>query len=124
MELHKLSFCKIKKLSDSIAEVIVHEGKEVDLEMVAEYHQWITENLSAPCGLLINKVNKYAYAFEAQLKIADLPKIRAVAVIAYNRISAVSSLALTKLPGQEQWNIKMFSDRTDGLEWLEGELDK
>ena len=58
MDLHELSFGKMIVLSDDLAEVIVDEGVEMDLQMVDEYHEWILEHLDSPCMLLINK--KYA----------------------------------------------------------------
>ena len=124
MESSKLSFCKINKVSESIAEIIVYDGIEVDLKMVEEYHKWISENLSTPCALLVNKINKYTYTFEAQINLIDLPQIKAIAVITYNRISELTTATLTKLPRKTKWNLKMFYTKEDGLEWLESELQK
>lgn len=124
MDSYKLSFCKINKLTNSVAEIIVNEGVEMDLAMVREYHRWISENLSSPSGLLVNKVNKYTYTFEAQIQLADLPQIKAMSVITYDKISIVSTKALSNMPRQQNWNLKIFDKRDDALVWLENELSK
>lgn len=122
MYSHKLSFCRINKLGDRIAEVIVDEGVEVDMEMVAEYHRWIEENLEDPCGLLINKLHKYTYTFEAQTRIAELPMIRAMGVVAYSSVSEVTTKSLIRIPRESKWNIRIFPERGKALAWLEEEL--
>lgn len=124
MDSYKLSFGKINKLNDSIAEIIVNEGVEMNLKMVKEYHIWISEHLLDPCGLLINKINGYTYTFEAQRELANLPQIKAMAVITYNKISAVSTKVLTKIPRENKWNLEMFDERSQGLEWLKKEIGK
>jgi hypothetical protein len=124
METHKLSFCKINKLNDSVAEVIVNEGAEVDSEMVEEYHGWLAANLKPPYGLLINRINQYSYDFEAQTKIGDLPEIKAITVVVYSKISEVATRVLMQIPRRHKWNIEMFHQRQIALEWLEDELEK
>lgn len=119
----KLSFCKINAISDTVAEIIVNDGIEVTMMMVEEYHRWITENLSEPVGLLINKINKYTYTFEAQMNIANLPQIKAMAVVTYSNIAKVSTDSLNNLPREKKWNLQMFDDRDDALEWLEKQLE-
>ena len=108
MNSHELSFCTINKIDDSIAEIIVNDGIEIDIDMVAEYHAWIDDKLSTPCGLLINKINKYTYTFEAQLKIADLQKIKSIAVICYSEITKATTKSLTKLPRQRKLHLSVF----------------
>lgn len=124
MDSYKLSFGKINKLNDSIAEIIVDEGVEMDLKMVKEYHIWIAEHLLDPCGLLINKINRYTYTFEAQRELANLPQIKAMAVITYNTVSTVSTKVLSKMPRKNKWNLEMFEERNKGLEWLKKEIRK
>lgn len=124
MDSVRLSFCRIIKLNDSIAEVIVNDGVEIDSSMLEEYHEWIENNLADPCGLLINKINRYTYTFNAQLKIADAPNIQAIAVVTYTRIAEVATKILTKLPREKKWNLEMFQNREEALTWLENELQK
>ena len=124
METHKLSFCKINKLNDSIAEVIVNEGVEVNSDMVEEYHGWLAANLKPPYGLLINRINQYSYDFDAQIKIGDLPEIKAITVVVYSKISEAATRVLMHLPRRNRWNIEMFHERIIALEWLADELEK
>jgi len=124
MTPRKLPFCNITRLDDSIAEVIVNEGVEINLEMVEDYHAWIDENLAQSCGLLVNKINTYSYSFGAQRKIPNSPKIKAIAVISYSKMSDISTEVLTKIPRDQEINLRVFGTRNEALEWLQLELSK
>lgn len=104
-----------------MAEVIVDDGVIIDMDMVREYHEWIQNNLSDPCMLLINKLNPYTYTFEAQKEIAGLDQIQAMAVVVYNRISEVTTRDLASFPREHEWYIQVFDSRHDALLWLEGQ---
>lgn len=110
---------RIIKLSDDMAEVIVNEGVVIDMDMVKEYHKWIQDNLSDPCTLLVNKIYPYTYTFEAQKEIASLEKIKAMAVVVYNRISEVTTRDLVSFPREREWYIQIFNSRDEALLWLE-----
>jgi len=69
MRINELSFGKAIILNSSLAEIIVEEGVEIDLAMIIEYHNWISQNLSNPCMVLINRINSYTYSFNAQLTL-------------------------------------------------------
>lgn len=116
-----LKMGRIIKLSDDMAEVIVDDGVIIDMDMVREYHEWIQNNLSDPCMLLINKLNPYTYTFEAQKEIAGLDQIQAMAVVVYNRISEVTTRDLASFPREHEWYIQVFDSRHDALLWLEGQ---
>ncbi|MCW8956905.1 MAG: hypothetical protein OQL09_08485 [Gammaproteobacteria bacterium] len=116
-----LKMGRIIKLSDDMAEVIVDEGVVIDMDMVQEYHTWIEDNLSDPCMLLVNKINPYTYTFEAQKEIATLDKIKAMAVVVYNRISEVTTRDLASFPREREWHIQIFDSRHDALSWLESQ---
>lgn len=119
MELHELPFVKIIKLSDDIAEVIVNEGVEYNLDMVDEYHDWVEKNMANPCYMLVNKLNSYSYTFEVQQKLGTLEQIRAIAFVAYTRTGKLSLEALSRVPKTAHWNSKIFDNRNDALQWLE-----
>jgi len=122
MKVHELSFSKIKLLSDSVAEVIINEGIEIDETMVDQYHEFLLLHLTPPFSLLINKINSYTYSFGAQLKLATLKEINAMAVVTYNRAAEIATHNLaTSIPREVEWNIKVFSDRDKALDWLEVE---
>jgi len=118
MDLHELSFAKIIILRDDIAEVIVNDEVEMNLQMVDEYHSFLLSHLQAPFSLLINKLNSYSYVFEAQEKLANLEEINAMAVVAYNRITKESTEALVDIKDDGIWNLQIFTNRDKALNWL------
>ncbi|WP_435627601.1 hypothetical protein [Candidatus Ferrigenium straubiae] len=121
MELHELRFGKIILLSSSIAEVIIDDGVEMDEAMVNEYHEFLIAHLQAPFNLLINKINSYSYDFVAQMNLATIGQIKAMAVVAYNRITERSTESLIATPRKAEWNIKIFSNREAAMQWLGSE---
>lgn len=124
MSMHELSFAKISILQDDIAEVIVNEGVDVDTNCVDELHGFLLANLRAPFSLLVNRVNAYAYEFDAQRNLGALEEINAVAVIAYTAITKTSTEMLTAVPRDMDWNLQIFSNREEGLVWLTSEQKK
>ena len=119
MNVHELSFSKIILLSESIAEVIINEGVELDEKMVEQYHEFLLSHLIAPFSLLINKVNSYSYNFGAQINLATLKEINAMAVVTYNRPAEVATHNLAiAVPRPVEWNLKVFSNRDKALDWL------
>lgn len=121
-ENYILSFGRIIKLQDNLAEVIVNKDVEFNTAMIDEYHTWLLENLSAPFALLINKINPYTYTFDAQLNIANLPGIRAMAILAYSRVTEESTNVLISMPRKNKWNVRQFHLRANALSWLNDEL--
>ena len=120
MTVHELPFSKIILLSESIAEVIINEGVELDEAMVDQYHEFLLKHLSAPFSLLINKINSYSYSIAAQINLATLKEINAMAVVTYNSAAelATNNLA-TAVPREVEWNLKMFTSRDNALNWLQ-----
>ncbi|MCA9942825.1 MAG: hypothetical protein H6656_16945 [Ardenticatenaceae bacterium] len=121
---YTLSFGQIIKLQDNLVEVIVEPEIEFNMDMVAEYHAWLLENLNAPFAILINKVNSYTYTFQAQMNIANLPEIKAMAVVSYSKASEESTSVLIEMPRKSKWNIHIFEDRDIALNWLQLELER
>jgi hypothetical protein len=121
--IFELSFGQFIKLQDNLVEVIVHPNVEFNMMMIAEYHDWLLENLEAPFGILVNKKNSYTYTFEAQMNIANLPEIKAMAVVAYSKATEESTNVLIDMPRKSKWNIHIFDDRDIALNWLQLELD-
>ncbi len=118
MDLHELPFAKIIILEDNVAEVVVNDGVIMDVPMVDQYHEFLLTHLQSPFSLLINKVNSYTYDFDAQIKLATLKQINAMAVIAYNRITRLTTESLASYPREVKWNLKIFSNRDEALVWL------
>lgn len=118
MDLHELSFAKIIILRDDIAEVMINHGVTMDMAMVGQYHDFLLSHLRAPFSLLVNKVNPYTYDFDAQEKLATLKEIKAMAVIAYNRVTEITTETLASYPRNVKWNLRIFSNRDEALAWL------
>lgn len=124
MDSHELPFAKITILRDDIAEVIINDGIEMDVSMVEQYHKFLLSHLRSPFSLLINKVNSYTYDFQSQKTIAVLKEINAIAIVAYNRMTEITTQSLAAVPRNIEWNMKIFPDRDNALLWLESEQDK
>jgi hypothetical protein len=122
MATKRLSFADVKILEESVAEIIVDEGVEVSIPMVNELHAYLLANLKAPFATLVNKIHQYSYSGEAQFKLGDLPELVAIAVISYSPITHTTTGHLATLPRKNQWNLKMFSERSEALHWLRGKL--
>lgn len=118
MDLYELSFAKIIILNDNVAEVMINEGVEMDEAMVKQYHDFLQSHLQPPIYLLINKINSYTYNFQAQMNLATIKEINAMAVVAYNRVTEISTKTLASYPRSDSWNIKIFSNRNEALDWL------
>ncbi len=118
MDLHELPFAKIIILRDDIAEVMINDGVRMDTAMVEAYHDFLLSHLHAPFSLLINKINSYTYDFHAQEKLATLKEINAMAVVAYNRVTRITTETLASYPRDVKWNLEIFSNRDEALAWL------
>jgi hypothetical protein len=123
MDLHELPFAKIIILRDDIAEVMIDDGVKMDMAMVEQYHDFLLSHLRAPFSLLVNKINSYTYDFDAQEKLATLTEIRAMAVVAYNRVTAITTETLASYPRNVKWNLRIFSNRDEALAWLLSEQE-
>ena len=121
MDLYELSFAKIIILRDDIVEVMINDGVIMNATMVEQYHDFLLSHLRAPFSLLVNKINAYTYDFEAQEKLATLTEINAMAVIAYNRVTEITTEILASFPRDVKWNLRIFSDRDEALKWLVSE---
>jgi len=124
MDLHELPFAKIVILRDDIAEVMINDGVRMNQEMVEQYHDFLLSHLRAPFSLLINKINSYTYDFHAQEKLATLKEINAMAVVAYNRVTKITTETLASYPRDVKWNLEIFSNRDEALAWLLSEQGK
>jgi len=94
------------------------------LAMVEHYHEFLLLHLVSPFSLLINKVNNYTYSFDAQVNLATLNEIHAMAVVAYTRSTKISTEYLKAcVPRKTDWNLNIFSDREEALNWLQLEQE-
>jgi len=118
MNLYELSFAKIIVLRDDIAEVIINDAVVMNAAMVEQYHAFLRSILTSPFSLLINKINAYTYDFDAQLELATIAEINAMAVVAYSRITELTTESLASYPRSKKWNLEIFMNRNDALAWL------
>lgn len=119
MESYQLRFGKIILLKPNLAEVIIDEGVLMDEGMVQEYHKFLLFHLKAPFSLLVNKINSYAYTFEAQKLIANLKEISSMAVVTHKITTEMATKVLIDLNKSNHWNIKLFKTRSEALNWLD-----
>ena len=124
MNLYELSFAKIIVLQDDIAEVIINDAVVMNTAMVEQYHEFLRSILTSPFSLLINKINSYTYDFDAQIGLATIAEINAMAVVAYSRITELTTETLASYPRSKKWNLQIFMNRNDALAWLLLEQDK
>jgi len=122
MKTKTFPFAEISKIDNSIAEIIACDGVEIDVDNVSQLYNWKRENLNAPFGILVNKINSYSYTFEAQMKLGDLEEIKAVAVISYQKLTEISTRLLKTAPTKQKLNLEIFDDRNQALKWLKAEL--
>ncbi len=124
---HQLSFANVNILSESIAEVIVHPDIEISIEMVEEYHDFLTKHFPQSFAVLVNKINAYDYSFEAKLSLASHENLKAIAVVNYTEQCEKTTQQISAMRQIDGWNLKTFSGLElgwqQGLEWLEGELN-
>jgi len=120
---YELPFAQINILREDIAEVIINDGVEMDLNMVDQYHDFLLSHMQSPFSLLVNKVNPYTYNFHAQRKLATLKEINAMAVVAYNRVSELSTESLASIKRDIKWNLRIFSNRDGAYSWLISEQE-
>ena len=118
MKNYKMSFGTIIKLGNNLAEIIVDDGVEMNLTQVAEYHNFLLNNLTVPFYLLVNRNHSYTYTFEAQKAIVGFDKIKKLAVLLSTQGGLMSSETLFSLNTNLNWEISWFSMREDALSWL------
>ncbi|WP_372755563.1 hypothetical protein [Mariniflexile sp.] len=118
MKTYKLSFGEIIVIKENLAEVIVNEGVEMNEVLIDEYHDFLLTYLKPPIFLLINKKNSYSYNFQAQRTIINLKEIEAMAVVVSSTAGLMSTETLININKSSNWNIQLFRDRVEALNWL------
>ena len=118
MKVYELPFGRINIIEKKLAEVIINDGVEMNVDMVEVYHQFLLQHLEAPFSLLVNKINSYSYTFDAQLKIAGLKEIDYMAVVIYKFSTEMATKILIDINRGNDWNINLFKNREEDLEWL------
>ena len=123
---HRLSFASVKLINPNIAEVIVDAGVNISIEMVEEYEALLGQLFHDDFALIVNKINPYDYAYEAKLSIGSHEKLKAIAVIYYNKNAEKIASEIANLRQIDGWNVRFYSGLElgwqEGVNWLEEEL--
>ena len=115
-----LSFCIISKLSDDIAEIVIKEGVEVTEVMLFDVEQWISKNLHTPAYVVMNKIFSHSYTFKAQIYLANLKNIKAMATVCYDNVSQATTMLMQSTTTYNMsWKMQVFDDRNEALQWID-----
>jgi hypothetical protein len=118
MEVHKLSFGRVIVLESNIAEVIVDEGVNVDLDMVDEIQSCLLSIFTHSFSLLINKSNSYSTQLDALIQFGALAAINKIAIFAPNKMAKLSADFSASIPSSSVLNIQVFTNKDDAFAWL------
>lgn len=118
MECHNLVLGSVYILRHNLAELVVREGVDVDIDMVEEFHKLLLSIFNGSFSLLINRVNSYSTEFNALGEFGALMQINKIGVVAYSRLAELDAEFMIAIPRSVELNIKIFSNRTHALEWL------
>lgn len=113
----QLSFCQITRVNDFVVELVTNPEVELGGAEVIEFHQYF-DNLDAPVGLLVNRVNSYSYSFETLRSDAKNKNMAAIAVLLNDTSKLVQSeYIVNRVKTDVDANI--FFDRDSAISWLE-----
>ena len=119
MKVFLLPFGKVNILESNIAEIIINEGVLIDRDMVASYRALIRKHLQIPYSLLINKEHGYSYTFEAQITMGELDQdVDHRAVVVNSQSGEMATEIVLNVNKKNNWNLQMFKERKDAVEWL------
>lgn len=115
----QLSFCSVLIISPRIAEVILNDGVEITGEMVDEFFQFLGDNMDSEVSILLNKITKYSYRFDALMKLSPSTKIRNIGVVTYDSLAASTTKFMMDRFNTSNKNVRLFQEREDALAWLQ-----
>lgn len=115
----QLSFCSILIISPQIVEVILNDGVEITGDMVDEFFQVVGEQMDSEISILLNKVTKYSYRFDALMKLSPSTKIRNIGVVTYDSLAASTSKFMMDRFNTSNKNVQLFNAREEALQWLQ-----
>lgn len=115
----QLSFCSVLIISPQIVEVILNEGVEITGDMVDEFFMVVGEHMDSEISILLNKVTKYSYRFDALMKLSPSTKIRNIGVVTYDSLAASTSKFMMDRFNTSNKNVQLFKAREEALQWLQ-----
>ncbi len=113
-----LPYAEINILQKDVAEIIFKEGVEVSVGMVEDMYSILSSHLQAPFSCIINSINSYSFSPEAQMLLGTVKEHISTAIVAYSDLSREIAGMLVDFPRKVDWNVRIFSDRSDGLAWV------
>jgi hypothetical protein len=105
-------------LKSDLAEIIVDDGVDININMVIEIHAFLLSTLSDSFSLLVNKSNAYSTQLDALIMFGTLSAIDRIAVFAPNKLAKMSADFSATIPSSTALNIEVFTDRDEALDWL------
>ena len=113
----RLDFGILILVHPNILEVIIDDGVEMNEEMVSTYNATLDELLPEEGYLLINKINPYSYTFDGMRNIANLDKIKAMAIVSY-RSETDNATRVVDFTRKTKNKLETFKSRESALAWL------
>lgn len=123
MSTHRLSFARIILHREDIAEVVVDEGAELTVPMVAELHGFWLTNLEHPFSVIINRANSYGIETDAIPLLGSLEQLNAIAVVAREDTKRTTVEILSSYPREYPWNHQIFSTMKAAVAWVTAQQD-
>lgn len=118
MEMYQISFARIYILRSDLAEIIVDDGVDININMVNEIHTALLSLLDNSFSLLINKSHAYSTQLDALIKFGALSAINKIAVFAPNKLAKMSADFSATIPSSTDLNIEVFTERDEALAWV------
>ena len=118
MNTHRVSFAQVKTLTNTLGEIIVDQGVDIDTTMVKELHLALSNLFPASFSLLINKKNSYSTQLDALILFGQLETINKIAVFAPNSLAKLSADFAATIPSSAELDIEVFTEKEDALAWL------
>ena len=118
MEMYRISFAQIYLLQSDLAEIIVDDGVDINVNMVIEIHAFLLSIFDDSFSLLVNKSNAYSTQLDALIKFGALSAIDKIAIFAPNKLAKMSADFSATIPSSTALNIEVFTDRDEALDWL------
>lgn len=116
--MYRLSFCNVTVINTDTVEITFDNGVEINLDMVNEFWDFINTKMLGKISVILNKSTSYSYEFDASIALSESDRIKNIAVVCYDEISATASEYMKKSFNKSGKNIKIFHTKQEALDWL------
>ena len=117
---YKLSFCKIKQLSENIFETIADVDIVLDKNCADESWAFWNNLRDRPFGLLVNCQNRHSHSFEGSRDIGTHPLQQKTAILLNNpeqEREMKTAMEIKRIVGKEISH-QFFSNEAKAIKWL------